>query len=572
MRGVLGIFFATKARIRWTVLGLLLLAGLAEGIGLTSLLPLLSVAGAGSDGGTSTASKVIFESLDRLGLPANLEILILVVLGGIVLKSGLSLLAMRHVGYAAAEVATELRTKLIDNLMRAKWSFFIGQPVGRLANAVSFEASRSAQAFVLAVQFIASIVQCAVYIAVALLLSWQLALVALLIGGLIALLLSSMVRTARKAGRRQTKRTQELVVHLSDALVGIKPLKAMGRQGHFAQLFENKIDDLRQALRRQTLSTQLMRNLQEPILTLCLVVGFYLAVRFLQQPLTELFVMGLVLQRTVSRVNRIQKLLQEASIVESAYWAIHKLVDQSKLEREVVHGTQHPTLNEGCTMHDISFAFGDNQVLENISMEVPANKVTVIMGASGVGKTTLTDLLLGLYRPDEGEILIDGVPLEQVDLHAWRAMIGYVPQELILFHDTVLANVTLGDNSFSAEQAQAALEAADAWEFVSALPEGMMTLVGERGARLSGGQRQRIALARALVHNPALLILDEVTSALDPETEAAICRNIRSLADSVTILAITHRPAWLDAADRVYELGADRFAVTPEAEPQATSL
>lgn len=223
-------------------------------------------------------------------------------------------------------------------------------------------------------------------------------------------------------------------------------------------------------------------------------------------------------------------------------------------------------------MHDISFAFGDNQVLENISMEVPANQVTVIMGVSGVGKTTLTDLLLGLYRPDEGEILIDGIPLEQIDLHAWRAMIGYVPQELILFHDTVLANVTLGDESLSAERAQAALEAADAWEFVSALPEGMMTHVGERGAKLSGGQRQRIALARALVHNPALLILDEVTSALDPETEAAICRNIRDLADSVTILAITHRPAWVDAADRVYELGADRFAVIPETEPQATSL
>jgi len=572
MRGILGIFFATKPRIRWTVLGLLLLAGLAEGIGLTSLLPLLTVADAGTDSGSSAASKIIFDALDRLGLPASLETLIFVVLGGIVLKSGLSLLAMRQVGYAAADVATQLRTKLIDNLMRAKWSFFVSQPVGRLANAVSFEASRSAQAFVLAVQFIAGILQCGVYVGVALLLSWKLALVALLIGGLIALLLSSLVRTAKKAGRRQTKRTKELVMHLSDALIGIKPLKAMGRQGHFAQLFDDKIADLRRALRRQTLSSQLMRNLQEPILTLCLVVGFYLAIRHLEQPLTELFVMGLVLHRTVSRINRIQKLLQQAAIVESAYWSIHRLVDHSKQEREVVHGTRHPTLKEGCTMHNISFAFGENQVLEDISMEVPANQVTVIMGASGVGKTTITDLLLGLYRPDEGEILVDGVPLEQIDLHAWRAMIGYVPQELILFHDTVLANVTLGDKSFSAAQAQAALEAADAWDFVSTLPEGIMTQVGERGAKLSGGQRQRIALARALVHNPSLLILDEVTSALDPETEAAICRNIRNLAHSITILAITHRPAWVDAADRVYELGADRFAVIPENEPQASSL
>jgi ATP-binding cassette subfamily C protein len=572
MRGVLGIFFATKARIRWTVLALLLLAGLAEGIGLTSLLPLLSLSGGGTDSGSSPASQMVFDALGRLGLPIEIETLILIVLAGIVLKSGLTILAMRHVGYAAADVATELRTKLIDNLLRAKWSFFVSQPVGRMANAVSFEAARSAQAFVLAVQFVAAIVQCSVYVLVALFLSWQLALAALLLGGLIALLLGSLVRTAKKAGRRQTRRTQELVTHLSDALIGIKPLKAMGRQGHFAQLFDDKISDLRQALRRQTLSTQMIRGLQEPILTFCLVIGFYLAVRYWSIPISELLVIGLLLQRTVSRMNRIQKLLQEGSIVESAYWAIHNLVDESSQQREVMHGTRQPSLTRGCSMHDISFAFGDKQVLQGVSIEVPANQVTVIMGASGVGKTTLTDLLLGLYRPDQGEILIDGVSLEEIDLQAWRAMVGYVPQELILFHDTVLANVTLGDESLSLEQARAALEAADAWDFVAALPEGIMNVVGERGAKLSGGQRQRIALARALVHKPSLVILDEVTSALDPETEAEICRNIRNLSSSLTILAITHRPAWVEAADRVYELGDDRFAVIPESEPQATSL
>ena len=572
MLGVIRIFLASQGTTRWTVLTLLLLAGLAEGIGLTSLLPLVSIAGGDAAAQSSPASRLVVESLEGLGLSANLETLVVIVVLGISLRAALGILAMRRVGYAAAEVATQLRTRLIDSLLQVRWSYFTRQPVGRIANAVSFEATRSAQAYVFAVQFLAGAIQCLAYLAVALLLSWKLAVVAFGIGSLIALVLSSMVRKARKAGRRQTKRTQELVTYLSDALIGIKPLKAMSRQTHFADLFRRKTGELRQALRRQVISRQIMQNLQEPLLTVCLAISFYLVVKIWSLPISELLVMGLVLQRTVSRINKMQRLFQDAAIVESAYWSIHNLVAESEQEREVLYGTVRPTLTRGCSMRDISFAFGSKPVLQGVSVEIPANQVTVIMGASGVGKTTLTDLLLGLYRPDQGEILIDGVPLEQIDLQAWRAMIGYVPQELILFHDTILANITLGDQSLGVDEAQAALEAAGAWDFVSALPDGLMSEAGERGLKLSGGERQRIALARALVHKPSLLILDEVTSALDPETELAICGNIRDLSSSLTILSITHRPAWIAVADQVFELGADQYSLVRESESRATLL
>jgi ATP-binding cassette subfamily C protein len=569
---VLRIFFAIKGATRWTVLVFLLLAGLAEGIGLSSLLPLFSVSGVAGGESSAPVTQFIFGTFDRLGLPATLESLILVVVAGMILKAVLSILAMRHVGYAAAEVATRLRTDLIDSLLNVRWSYFTRQPVGRIANAVSLEATRSSQAYVLAVQFISGMVQCVFYILVALALSWKLAFWALGIGGVIALLLNSLVRTARKAGRRQTRRTGELVAHLSDALIGIKPLKAMARQGHFSSLFRHKTAELKRALRRQVVSTQVLRNTQEPLLTICLAIAFYVAVTHWSLPMAELLVMGILLQRTVSRMNKMQRQLQEASIVESAYWSIHDLIVESKQEREPMSGTVRPTLTRGCSIRDVSFAFGAKPVLQDISLDIPAKQVTVIMGASGVGKTTLTDLLLGLHRPDQGEILIDGVSLEQIDLQAWRAMIGYVPQELILFHDTILANITLGDQSLGVEQAKAALEAAGAWDFVSALPDGLMSEVGERGTKLSGGERQRIALARALVHKPSLLILDEVTSALDPETELAICRNIRDLSGSLTILSITHRPAWIAAADQVFELSADQYSLIPEPESHATSL
>jgi ATP-binding cassette subfamily C protein len=144
--------------------------------------------------------------------------------------------------------------------------------------------------------------------------------------------------------------------------------------------------------------------------------------------------------------------------------------------------------------------------------------------------------------------------MAQIDLHHWRRQIGYVPQDNLLLHDTVLTNVTLGDPALGPEDAEYALHAAGAWEFVRRMSDGLHALVGERGTRLSGGQRQRIMLARALVHRPALLILDEATTALAPSTEAAICSTLRHLVGDMTILAVSHHSAMLEVADRVYRI------------------
>ena len=151
-------------------------------------------------------------------------------------------------------------------------------------------------------------------------------------------------------------------------------------------------------------------------------------------------------------------------------------------------------------------------------------------------------------------------------------MVGYVPQELILLHDTILANVTLGAPQFGAEEARTALEAAGAWTFVASQPDGLMTRVGDKGTRLSGGQRQRIALARALIRKPKFLIVDEVTSALDPETERDICNNIGKLRGDLSVLAISHREAWTDMADRIYRLDERKIELVEPAAPIAEKI
>ena len=157
-------------------------------------------------------------------------------------------------------------------------------------------------------------------------------------------------------------------------------------------------------------------------------------------------------------------------------------------------------------------------------------------------------------QPTRGEVSIDGVSLASLDARAWRRQIGYVPQDTVLLHASILQNVTLDDPALSREDAEQALRDAGAWDFVAATPQGMDTVVGERGGKLSGGQRQRIVIARALINHPRLLILDEATSALDPASEQAVRQTMEQLKGRLTILAISHNRAMIDAADRVYRL------------------
>jgi ATP-binding cassette subfamily C protein len=232
------------------------------------------------------------------------------------------------------------------------------------------------------------------------------------------------------------------------------------------------------------------------------------------------------------------------------------LIAETMAEKEVISGGSFPTLEKSIRLDGVTFNRGTKPILKNASMQVPAGRLTMLVGPTGSGKTTTADLIIGLIRPEAGEVWVDSAPLHDLDMKAWRSMVGYVPQELFLFHDTILRNVTLGDPKFSSEEAEAVLRVTGAWEFVAALPEGIHSVVGERGAKLSGGQRQRIAMARALIRKPKLLILDEATSGLDSGAEESLFMSLRSLSEPLTIFAISHRSSFSNIADILYGIEA----------------
>jgi ATP-binding cassette subfamily C protein len=330
----------------------------------------------------------------------------------------------------------------------------------------------------------------------------------------------------------------------------------MGREGlvEAALLGENRRLD--RALRRQVVSAAALTAGQEELFAVVIVAGLYLALAPLQMPFPTVLVLVLVLGRMLAQLGKVQKEYQKVATGESAYLSCRATIAAARAAAERGGTRPPPPLCRGITLDNIHFSYGDTPLFDGLDLHIAAGTLTTLMGPSGSGKSTLLDLVLGFATPDAGQVRIDGQPLAETDLAAWRQQIGYVPQETHLLHDSVLHNVTLGDPGLGAADAERALREADAWDLVARLPGGLLHVVGERGGRLSGGQRQRILIARALAHRPRLLILDEATSALDDFSEAAICRTLERLKGRLTILAVSHRPALAEIADRVYRLPA----------------
>ena len=543
----------------------LLLAGIVEGFGLTALMPLLGMAFSsqpqaaalqptavtGNDAGVGQA---VTRVLAIFGLEPGAGVLLLVIVVAIALKSALVLVAQKRVGYTVAQVATELRLSLLRALLISRWEYFLRQPVGSLANAMATEAMRAANAYLCGALMTANLIQALVYIVIALMISWRATLACSVASIIILFILSRLIRKARRAGVRQTEVFQSLLAHLTDSLQSIKPLKSMAREGAADAMLQTETRRLNKALRKQVFAKEALRALQEPMIIGFLALGLYVAMIYFQLSLASVTVLVFLLARLMSQMGRVQRHYQKMMISESAYWSLQDKIEEARNHHETTLGGQEPVLKRAIRMDGVSFGYEDLTVLENASLSFPAGSFTTIVGPSGAGKTTVVDLLIGLLRPQKGEIWVDDLSLADIDIRRWRRMIGYVPQETLLLHDSVKVNVTLGDPSLKAADVERALRAAGAWDFVAAMPQGMDSSVGERGGMLSGGQRQRIAIARALVHDPALLILDEATSALDPESELAIGRTLQQLSGKLTIVAISHQPALMQTADRTYRL------------------
>lgn len=554
-------FFEAYPARSAVMIGCLLFAGLSEGMSILILIPMMDIIQSGGPGTGSWVGLFLKKALDICGLHPNLPTVLSVFVIGMIIKGSFMLVAMKQVGYTVAHVTSDLRLKLIKALMNANWNYFVNRPAGYFSNAMGSEAMRAATAYHHTALFIASVLNAFVYIALAMILSLKTTAVSALAAVTMVVAFSSLIKKSRRAGFRQTELMKSIITRLTDALQGIKSIKAMAKENHFQNLLKSETQDLYRAQKSQVFSAEALKAIQEPFIATMIAVIVYIIITFGEQSFSSLIVILLIFQRLLSKIYNAQACYQEMAVGESALWSLIENIEQAEVEVDKHNDKgKLPQLTTGISMQSVNFSHGEKRILQNVTINIPAGNFVAMIGASGAGKTTIADLITGLFVPQSGDICIDGVSLRELNIPAWRRMIGYVPQEIFLFHDSVYQNITLGERN-TEKDVEEALAAAGALDFVSELPSGMHTVIGERGSKLSGGQRQRIAIARALLHKPKLLILDEATTALDPKTEAEICGTLQRLCGETTILAISHQSLIAQAAHVVFKINNGHVSV-----------
>jgi ATP-binding cassette subfamily C protein len=517
MRFLFIIFRQYPGQTLW-MLTLTLLSGIAEGIGLTAMLPLLAI------------------------------------VVTILLNTVLVWFANRRVGYTVVKLTTDLRHQVLRALIMARWEFQLSQRIGRLTAAMNREPNMAARAYTAGVSLTAALIQAMIFVIVALMVSWKATLIALAVGILFWYPLNRFVKKAKKAGSRQLKVRRSLSSFFVETILSLKSLKAMAREDRAEGVLISKTYKLKTALKKEVVSKLSLSAFQEGAMVTFSLIAIYIAIAIGGMAPTTVLILIILLRRILTKLGKVQKQYQLMVVQEFGFWEMTKIVERARRMREKNLGDKKPVLEQSIRLEGVTFAYSKDEVFNNLSLVFPAGEVTAIVGRSGSGKTTIVDLVIGLLRPQKGEVWIDDLPLALVDLHQWRRMIGYVPQENLLLHDSIFINVTLGDPHITEEEVQEALKKAEIWDFVQTLPNGIYSTVGQRGLLMSGGQRQRLAIARALALKPKLLVLDEATTALDPKTEASICETLRMLRGELTILAISHQPAILSIADWAYRL------------------
>lgn len=552
-------------RFAQVMLGLLL-AGFAGGIGLATFLPVLEVVTQADASKQSRLAMLTVDALSTIGIEPTLGYLLLVIIATLVVKGILLLVTMLQAGYVSMRITNDLRMELIRAVLSARWDFFIEKPLGAFANAVNSEAVRSSQAFFAAFLFVSDFFQIVVYVGLALVVSWKITLVAVLVSPLLLQAFRSFLGMARSSGREQTVAEKAVLSRVTDTLQGVKPIKAMGIQHRLVPIIEQDMNALFEALKRQILSSQVLKTMQEPLIGIVVCLAIYLLITYGKIETSMMLGLALLFYRSLTQLGSLQKRYQLVEIHQSAYCSLRGLINEAKAAAEKTNAPDESPQKycsgpiEFC---GVELSYGHKEIFSGLNLQFPIRGLVCIIGTSGAGKTSLVDMIAGLYTPTSGEIKIDGQPLANLDLQVWRTHIGYVPQEMILFNDTLKNNLTLGNKDYSDDDIWDALARAGLRDVVEALPEALESQLGERGVKLSGGQRQRLAVARAVIRKPEILILDEVTASLDPDTEQALALTLEALADEVLILAITHQSGLLRFADSVVRVSNTRAEMLP---------
>lgn len=536
------------------ILGLGAAASIAEGAGLLLLVPVLNLVGVGG-----TAPPAAETLLTGLGL------YLLLVTAAAALVAARSILIHDQ----RTRFVDRLRGDLHRALLHVAWPVFQGLRATSVKQIITGEVGRLGLCHDALVNLGVAALTLPTLLLAALILSPALTLVTLCLSGLALLLIRRIGRSGFDIGLRMGRGHQEMMGDITDDLAGLRIIKGFGAETLRADNLSRRFADLR---RLQTRHARIQTYEHAALLVMAAAMtamAVMVAVIWLQQPLSEALVVILAFARLAQRALAGLRFWRMLETSLPALILYEEMLDRLHAGAEPPAGDDDdlPPFSRTLSFQMVSLCMPDGrQALDGIDLELPFGMLLAVTGPSGAGKSSLADLAAGLAYPTAGTLWVDETLLTPGLLSAWRRQVAVVPQDPFLFHDTIRANLLLAAPQATEAALWAALEDAGAAGFVRALPEGLGTVVGDRGGSVSGGERQRLAIARALLRRPRLLILDEATSALDGGSEALVLATLDRLRGTGTILAVTHREATRRAADRVLVLDTGRVLVNPPAE------
>lgn len=552
---------AYRPKLTTIIISLSIFAAILEGIGLSFLIPVIEIAqGNVGSNEVSGVGQVFVSAYKVLNLPFTLES----VIAGVAVIMVIRYMSSFLVAWLRAALRTNyiryLQTKGFENALEARISYYDEHGSDEILNAIVTQTEYASNTIQKGVQIVEQGFLSLMYLGVALYLApWLTVLTGIVLGGALYGL-RSVLESGYSVGGRVAEANERVQETVQAGTQGIREVKLFG-------LAEELFGDFRDAVNQFSQSTIRLRRNQAMIdnfyqmMTAITVFGLiYVAISIASLSLASLGVFLFAMFRLAPRVSTLNNLVYTLEGDLPHLVRTQQFVNELQARDEVDDGTQSPPDPvDQITFEDIKFAYGEEEVLHGLSFEVERGEFIAFVGPSGAGKSTIVSLLARMYEPHSGQIIASETPIERFVLEEWRNRISVVRQDPHIFNDTVRFNVTLGNRDASEAEIRKACEIAQVTEFLDTLPDGLDTVLGDDGVRLSGGQRQRVSLARALLKDADLLILDEATSDLDSGIEEHVHRAIEEMDRDYAMIVIAHRLSTVVNADRIYTMEDGRI-------------
>lgn len=545
----------TKYRIFVLVI-LSALSGLLEGFGVSMLFPLLE-SFSKQNIGKSTFNVESFERFfELIHLEPSTFVLVLIFLSSFILKSLFKYFVGVYKTKLSTKMLSSIRLDFLRRFLNLDYRVYMTMDAGRLSNTFTLELEKTMSGFIYFCNYFVGLFTGLAFLVLVCFISFPFTVLIILVGTFYFLLFSKINQSINLFSKNIASQNSIFNSLLIQLIQSFKYIKSTNSKDGIKKKLERNINEIRELKYKMDIRQSFVSAIQEPLVIFLLIFVVYLNVVFFDTEISAIITILLLFYRSLNYFLSSQLIWNNFISQVGSTESVMDLKSYLDDSQEIKSGKCNPIFECEIKLEDVSYGYSpQNLILKNVNIVLPKNKTIAIVGKSGSGKSTLVNLITGLLKVKDGQILIDGVDIKNINVDQWRKRIGYITQESVLFNDSVRNNITMWEThgAFKIGEFEKALQLANVKEFYDEELDSIKTL-GDRGISLSGGQRQRIAIARELYKSPELLILDEATSSLDSETENYISESIKMLQGSLAIVIIAHRLSTIKNCDWIYVL------------------